>query len=225
MGNGQIPISSLDPIPGSSPRPGGHPLLREDAARAYNALHIYAMERWGISMALAEGAVRRAYRELAAQVLAKQIFGSNAATPGTSNHGLAINVDLMSMQQRWVIDQVGGQFGFSKRCSDAAWEWWHVTFCCSTATTRRKVNEILRRARRSRTIRRGADGKLVGNLQWHLRRHGFRDVPRAGEEHHRHFGKRTEDAVKAFQRRKGLKADGVVGLRTWRAVRHHREGT
>lgn len=225
MANGQLPLSALDPIPGSSPRAGGHPLLRQDAARAFNALHIYAMERWGISMALSEGAVRRAYRELAAQFLAKRIYGSNAATPGTSNHGLAINVDLMTMQQRWVIDQVGGQFGFSKRCSDAQWEWWHITFCCATDSTRRKVNEVLRRAQRSRTIRRGADGKIVGNLQWHLRRHGYDEVPKAGADGHRHFGRRTEEAVVNFQRRAGLKPDGVVGLRTWRAIRHHREGT
>ena len=34
----------------------------------------------------------------------------------------------------------------------------------------------------------------------------------------RHFGSRTVRAVKSFQRRRGLGADGVVGRRTWRAL-------
>src|SRR5215217_823044 len=103
--NGYIPSSALARIPGSGPNGGPH--LRTDAARAYNALHRYSVQRWGISMALNESSVGRAYRSYARQVLAKRTYGSNAAVPGTSNHGLGINVDLMTRQQRWVIDQVG----------------------------------------------------------------------------------------------------------------------
>ena len=29
------------------------------------------------------------------------------------------------------------------------------------------------------------------------------------------FGKDTEKAVKAFQKKKGLKADGIIGPKTW----------
>jgi peptidoglycan hydrolase-like protein with peptidoglycan-binding domain len=32
------------------------------------------------------------------------------------------------------------------------------------------------------------------------------------------FGSRTEQAVKAFQTMRGLKADGVVGAKTWTAL-------
>ncbi len=32
------------------------------------------------------------------------------------------------------------------------------------------------------------------------------------------FGKKTKAAIKAFQRSKGLKADGVVGERTWKLL-------
>jgi len=113
--NGNLPASVLSRIPGSGPY--GGPKLRKDAARAYNALHIYSMQRWGISMALVEGSVGRAYRSYARQVLAKRIYGSNAATPGTSNHGWGINVDLMTRQQRWVMDKIGAKYGFSKRWS------------------------------------------------------------------------------------------------------------
>ena len=33
-----------------------------------------------------------------------------------------------------------------------------------------------------------------------------------------HFGDHTEEAVKAFQTRQGLEADGVVGSGTWAAL-------
>lgn len=212
--NGAIPGDSLTPIPGSGPF--GRPKLRKDAARAYNALHIYSMQRWGISMALNEGDVGRAYRSVARQVLAKQTYGSNAATPGTSNHGLGINVDLESPRQRWVVDQVGHDFGFSKRWSDAAWEWWHITYKPDEYV---KVDRVMRRARRSPTLRRDARGKAVRNLQYHLRRHGFQDVPRKDDPERGHFDAKTERAVTDFQRKEGLTADGIVGLRTWRAIR------
>jgi len=35
-----------------------------------------------------------------------------------------------------MIDRIGAQYGFSKRCSDAQSEWWHVCFdpVCNNAT-------------------------------------------------------------------------------------------
>ena len=211
--NGRIPTSVLAPIPGSSPRPGGRPLLRKDAARAYNALHNYSMQRWGISMALSESTVRRAYREYAAQVLAKRLYGSNAATPGTSNHGLGINVDLVTRQQRWVIDQVGHLFGFSKRWSDAAWEWWHITYRAATYPM------VAKYAGGSSPLRFGSRGKRVAYLQYLLRRHGYRKLPAKGKPGRGIFGKATRAALIDFQRRKGLGADGVCGSQTWKALR------
>jgi hypothetical protein len=212
--NGALSDNTLAAIPGSGPF--GRPKLRKDAARAYNALHIYSMQRWGVSMALNEGDVGRAYRSVARQRLAKQRYGKNAAVPGTSNHGLGINVDLESRQQRWVIDQVGHDFGFSKKWSDAQWEWWHITFKPGDYA---RVGNVTRRGRRSPMLRRGTHGKAVGNLQWHLRRHGFTDLPRKGEPGRGQFGEKTERAVRKFQRQTGLTVDGVVGLRTWRALR------
>lgn len=122
--NGQLPASILAPVPGTSPR--GHPLLRKDVAAAYLAMHEESMARFGVSLAIDEGTIRRTYRELSAQYLAKAQEGSNAATPGTSNHGWALATDLMSKKQRWVIDQIGEKYGFAKAWSDAAWEWWHI---------------------------------------------------------------------------------------------------
>jgi len=118
--NGQIPSSALGKIPGSNAG------LLKPAALAYTAMHYASVDRFGISLAIIDGQVGRTYRSYARQVLAKQIYGSNAATPGYSNHGLGLAIDLMSNAQRSAIDRIGAYFGYSKACSDASWEWWHV---------------------------------------------------------------------------------------------------
>lgn len=47
-------------------------------------------------------------------------------------------------------------------------------------------------------------------LQYLLRNRGFYNAKIDGV-----FGRQTEDAVRKFQRAKGLKADGIVGAKTW----------
>lgn len=203
--NGRLPASALAAIPGSGPY--GAPKLRADAAAAYNALHREAMRRWNISMALHESAVGRAYRSIARQYLAKRTYGRNAATPGYSNHGWGINVDLMNRAQRWVIDQIGHLYGFSKRWSDAAWEWWHITFKPGIYKAR-PVN-------RYPTLRAGQRSDAVARMQRLLRAKNVRGAPRATG----YFGPTTKRALKRFQAKKGLPADGVCGPATWRALR------
>lgn len=63
------------------------------------------------------------------------------------------------------------------------------------------------------TIRRGAEGDLVDELQAVLNaKYGFSlDVDGS-------FGADTEAAVKAFQKSKGLTVDGIVGPKTWKAL-------
>jgi hypothetical protein len=223
--NGRIPASALAPIPGTSSRTGGHPLLRKDAARAYTALHRYSMKRWGISMALSEGSIRRAYRELAAQIEARRYWCglgkcANAATPGTSNHGLGITVDLMTRQQRWVIDQVGASFGFSKQWSDASWEWWHIGY----RPDHYEMVEKYSPSKKYPVLHRGTNGPAVKRLKKLLYHHGIRHFSgtRLAPSNNRfkdHFGANTKRAVKRFQKKHGLKADGVVGHKTWQKLR------
>jgi peptidoglycan hydrolase-like protein with peptidoglycan-binding domain len=62
------------------------------------------------------------------------------------------------------------------------------------------------------TLREGARGEAVRFLQSALNRQGA-NVAVDGS-----FGPNTERAVRDFQRRKGLSADGVVGPRTWGAL-------
>ncbi|WP_231956909.1 MULTISPECIES: peptidoglycan-binding protein [unclassified Actinoplanes] len=55
----------------------------------------------------------------------------------------------------------------------------------------------------------GAQGNAVAGVQHKFRRESVPD----GE-----FGPETESAVRAFQARAGLDADGVVGRQTWQAI-------
>jgi hypothetical protein len=120
--NGNAPSSALSPIPGSNAG------LLKSAARAYKAMHFASVNRLGVPLTIIDGSVGRCYRSFARQVLAKQIFGSDAATPGTSNHGWALAVDLPLQAQRAAIDRIGRQFGWAKEWSDASWEWWHLKY-------------------------------------------------------------------------------------------------
>ena len=120
--NGFIPSSALGDVPGSNSG------LLKSAAASFTAMHFESIRRFGIPLTITDGQVGRTYRSFARQVLAKRLFGSNAATPGTSNHGWALAVDLMTSAQRSAIDRIGGFFGWSKACSDASWEWWHVKY-------------------------------------------------------------------------------------------------
>lgn len=61
-------------------------------------------------------------------------------------------------------------------------------------------------------LRRGSDGDAVEILQVRLRLHGF-PLTLDGD-----FGAATELAVRAFQTRAGLVADGVVGPQSWAAL-------
>lgn len=61
-------------------------------------------------------------------------------------------------------------------------------------------------------VKRGCVGPEVKTVQELLNRQGYSlDVDGA-------FGKKTEDAVKDFQTKRGLKADGIVGDKTWAAL-------
>lgn len=64
-------------------------------------------------------------------------------------------------------------------------------------------------------LRRGSFGDAVGELQVLLNDNGFQLTV------DNDFGPATEQAVTLFQREKHLKADGIVGQKTWKALRRH----
>ena len=57
-------------------------------------------------------------------------------------------------------------------------------------------------------------GDIVGEIQKHLKKHGFGNFSRSGSIDNV-FGNKTEKMVSEFQSAKGLKVDGVVGPKTW----------
>jgi peptidoglycan hydrolase-like protein with peptidoglycan-binding domain len=59
-------------------------------------------------------------------------------------------------------------------------------------------------------LKKGAKGQAVKDLQEALKALGLAPGPIDGI-----FGKKTEDAVKAFQKLKGIEVDGQVGPITW----------
>ena len=85
--------------------------------------------------------------------------------------------------------------------------------------TRRALGRRGRPRLGKRVLRRGRRGWDVAALQFMLRRRGARPGSIDGG-----FGNATSRAVRRFQRRAGLSADGVVGPATLRALRRTRPG-
>jgi peptidoglycan hydrolase-like protein with peptidoglycan-binding domain len=61
--------------------------------------------------------------------------------------------------------------------------------------------------------RMGSKGDETARIQERLKQKGLYRGPVDGD-----FGGGTEAAIKAFQKSKGLKVDGVVGPLTWKAL-------
>src|SRR3990170_2099565 len=69
-------------------------------------------------------------------------------------------------------------------------------------------------------LRRGDSGPVVVEIRTMLRQFGLLAAVRGGYgQADEHFDHVDEDAVRAFQQRRGLITDGVVGSATYRALR------
>lgn len=137
----------------------------------------------------------------------------NAAYPGTSNHGWGLAVDVPSYV-RQLIDAHGRQFGWAKEWSDAAHEWWHLKYRAGVWSGRNPGPSGA--APRYPTLERGDKGAAVKRAQRHLRRWNW-GLTRPDADGR--FGSMTQRAVRQFQIAQGLRADGVIGARTWRRLR------
>jgi hypothetical protein len=93
--NGRIPQVAMCPL---SAAPGQ--VLRCDAARAFDALSSAFAARFGAPVSVTD-----AYRTYETQVVLKRRKGRMAATPGTSNHGWGLAVDLGSGINRFGTEQ------------------------------------------------------------------------------------------------------------------------
>ena len=141
----QVPTAGAAPAPDPAaaepaaepitPAPGmGHidspwgPLhLDSAAADSFNAMADAAMAQFGIDLH-PDGTVS-AYRTSEQQAALYEQFlagtGAPANPPGSSSHELGVAVDLATPEMRSVVDQIGGQFGWSGTIPD---EWWHVSY-------------------------------------------------------------------------------------------------
>ena len=68
------------------------------------------------------------------------------------------------------------------------------------------------------TIKRGSKGEEVKTLQAALNKLGFTDAEGKKLEVDGSFGRRTEEALKKFQKANDLKVDGICGSKTWAAI-------
>lgn len=206
--NGRLPRSELARV--------YHPqhvvYLQKDAAAAWNTMFMFVRRTFKVSL-YPNGAIS-AYRTYDQQVYAKRVYGSNAAEPGTSNHGLGLAVDLATRVMRSLIDRCGKHFGWAKVWSDASWEWWHLKWRAGEWSERPDPGWDYENPRLR--FKSGGRGQkwAVKKLQRRLRKHGHKKVKVDGN-----FGKRTVTAVKLFQKRRGIKVDGEVGPMTWAKLR------
>lgn len=117
--NGKLPAEALSPIAQGQ--------LRHDAAAAWNAMNAHARRLGG---ELYPTGSMSSYRTYAQQVYLYGEYqagrGSLAATPGTSNHGWGLAVDLATPAMRSMVDRIGAEYGWAKKWSDAQSEWWHI---------------------------------------------------------------------------------------------------
>ncbi|UVI34868.1 peptidoglycan DD-metalloendopeptidase family protein [Brevibacterium spongiae] len=126
--NGRIPASAMCQLKSA---PGQ--MLRCDAQAAFDRMSQAFEARFGSPISVTD-----AYRDYATQVILKKRKGRMAATPGTSNHGWALAVDLGSginsfgtAQHQWMRAN-GPKFGWIHpgwaRQSGSLPEAWHWEF-------------------------------------------------------------------------------------------------
>jgi peptidoglycan hydrolase-like protein with peptidoglycan-binding domain len=199
MLNGRLPGSTLAPIA------GGH--LERNAARSWNAMNVESRRRYGVT--LRPSGPRSSYRTYREQVFFWNLYrsgrGNLAAYPGSSNHGLGLAVDVATPRMRQIVDRIGSKYGWAKRWSDAPSEWWHLRYRPGVWTGRSTPP----------TLKRGSSNASVKKAQQLLRAKNVRGAPRPSG----YFNLATKTAVKRFQRKHHLKADGVVGSSTWKKLR------
>ncbi|MGH2906944.1 MAG: GH25 family lysozyme [Solirubrobacterales bacterium] len=192
-----------------------HPKLKlflgaDGASASWNTMRMHLLHTLGKQADIYPEGPLGAYRDFAGQVKCKADFGANAATPGTSNHGLGHAVDVNTHAMADLIDKYGGMFGWHHW--DATWEWWHREYDGGFTRPDPGIDA------RNPILRLGSGGAgqawAVRRLQAHLD-----EVTSIEVDHDGDFGDETRKAVVHFQRMNKLKANGVVHKDTWAALR------
>lgn len=203
--NGYIPRSALSPI--TRAVNGEQAYLTHEAAAAFMAMNAESERDYGVTLRVSSA--RTAYRPYADQLYFWNQYlyhgGNLAARPGTSNHGLGLAVDLATEQMRRIVDKIGHKYGWAKEWSDAQSEWWHLRY--RSGVWHGHVGDPI--------IKKGSTKRdAIRTLQKLLRSVGYKSVSVNGK-----YDLRSRIAVRRFQRKHKLPVDGVVGARTWAALR------
>lgn len=90
----------------------------------------------------------------------------------------------------------------------------------STGNTSDKSTSSSNKVSTSTTLKKGSSGTAVKNLQNKLKKLGYYSGTADGN-----YGSGTENAVKKFQKAKGLSADGVAGPSTLKAINNTNESS
>jgi LysM repeat protein len=132
-GAGESTVSAPPPAAdtaglGHVPSPYGDLHLDPAAAESWNAMREQSLTAYGQDIHPAGGLSAYRTYEQQAQMYEAYLNGTGpmAAPPGTSAHELGTAVDLETPEMRWVIDQIGGAYGWGK--TEAPGEWWHVNY-------------------------------------------------------------------------------------------------
>ena len=186
---------------------GQQAYLLPEAAAAFMAMNRESERDYGVTLRTASA--RTAYRPYADQEYFWDQYlhhgGNLAARPGTSNHGWALAVDLATPQMRAIVDKIGHKYGWAKEWSDAPSEWWHLRW--RAGVWHGHVGDPI--------IKKGSTQRgPIRTLQKLLRGAGYRSVSVNGR-----YDLLSRIAVRRFQRKQKLPVDGVVGSRTWAALR------
>lgn len=133
----QVPAASTAGAPaptppapglGAIPSPWGDLYLDPAAAESWNAMRERSLSDYGQD--LYPAGPLSAYRTSAQQGELYESYlsgvGDPANPPGYSSHELGVSVDLATPEMRWVVDQIGAEYGWGKL--EAPDEWWHVTY-------------------------------------------------------------------------------------------------
>ena len=122
-GTGYVP-----PGMGYVESPYGALPLAPAAADAWTRMRAEALSSYGID--IYPGGPLSAYRTYEQQAQLYEAFlagyGAPANPPGTSSHETGMAVDIETTDMRWVIDQIGWKYGWTKVHGPS--EWWHVDY-------------------------------------------------------------------------------------------------
>lgn len=189
--------------------------LRKDVAPYAEAMATAFYLEFGKPLYATDG-----YRDYGTQVDLKREKGPYAATPGTSNHGWGVALDLASgvnsfssAEHKWLranahrwgfAHPTWAHDGNSANGMDEAWHWEFVGGGSKSPRVERP---------RGLSVGLGARGPKAREVQELLRARGHKlSVDGA-------FGLGTAVEVLRFQKARGLKQDGKVGLATRRALK------